>query len=371
MFTSALLLIATLTVSSLASYIPLPALAGVLMATALGLIDREEMARMWRSGRADRLTLVVTLVATLLLPLHFAILTGILMSLGSYLLRTSMPRVRTVVPTQDFRHFEHLPDLPQCPQLGVLEILGDLYFGAVQHVEEQIHSNRVANPGQRYLLLRMHSVHNIDISGIRALESVLHTYREQGGDVFMVRVRPAVFEEMGASGFLANLGPDHLLDEDGAISQIFYRVLDPAICIYECPVRVFRECQNLPKPLHEEGVTGVAPMQMPPLTKPPPMIEPRALWLALRSPAPPLVIDVREPREYSQGHVPGSQLIPLPALLADLSQAPRDRRVVLVCRGGRRSARAAAALRAAGHPDVAALEGGMLAWESAVLLEAL
>jgi sulfate permease, SulP family len=369
LFSSALLLLATLTLSSLASYIPLAALAGVLMATAFTLVDRKEMARMWRSGGADRLTLVVTLVATLLLPLHFAILAGILMSLGSYLLRTTTPRVRTVVPSDEFRHFEHQPDLPCCPQLNVTEILGDLYFGAVQYVEEQIHRNQVANPGQRFLLLRMHSVHNIDISGIRALESVVRGYRQQGGDLFMVRVRPAVLGEMTSSGFLTTLGRDHLLDEDGAIGHLFYRVLDPAICIYECPVRVFRECQNLPKPFHGDGSTGIL-VPTTRMTVEPPAIEPRALWLALRDPTPPLVIDVREPREFRQGHVPGSQLIPLPALLADLDQAPRDRRVVLVCRGGRRSARAAAALQAAGHPNVAALRGGMLAWESACLLEA-
>lgn len=369
-FTSLLLLIATLSLSSLASYIPLAALAGVLMVTAFSLIDRREIARIWRIGGADRLTLVVTLVATLLLPLHFAILAGILMSLGSYLLRTSTPRVRTVVPAGAFHHFEHRPDLPPCPQLSVTEILGDLYFGAVEHVEEQIHANRAANPGQRYLLLRMHSVHNCDISGIHTLEAILRGYREAGGDLFMVRVRPGVLDEMLSSGFLASLGEDRLLDEDKAIGHLFHRVLDPAICIYECPVRVFRECQNLPKPLHEEGRDGGRPIFAGPQPAPAPTIEPRALWQALRDPAPPLVIDVREPREYRQGHVPGSGLIPLPALLADLDQVARDRKVVLVCRGGRRSARAAAELQAAGHQDVAALEGGMLAWEAAVLLEA-
>ncbi len=368
--TSVLLLAATLSLSSLASYIPLAALAGVLIVTAFALIDRKEMARIWRIGGADRVTLVVTLAATLLLPLHFAILAGILMSLGSYLLRTSTPKVRTVIPAGAFHHFEHRPDLSPCPQLGVTEILGDLYFGAVEHVEEQIHQNRAANPGQRFLLLRMHSVHNCDISGIHTLEAIVRNYREQGGDLFMVRVRPAVLEEMTSSGFLTTLGPDRLLEEDAAIDFLFHRILDPAICIYECPLRVFRECQNLPKPLHEDNGRGTCPALAGPVLAPAPTVEPRALWRALHEPAPPVVIDVREPREYRQGHVPGSRLIPLPALLADPGQAPRDRPVVLVCRGGRRSARAAAALRAAGHSNVASLRGGMLAWESAVLLEA-
>ncbi len=161
-----------------------------------------------------------------------------------------------------------------------------------------------------------------------------------------------------------------MLDEDTAISHLFHHVLDPAICIYECPVRVFRECQNLPRPLDGAGKPALTAAWSQRLAAPPPTIEPRALWAALHAASPPLVVDVREPREYRQGHVPGSLCIPLPALLADLAQVPYDRRVVMVCRGGRRSAGAAAALIAAGHPDVAALKGGMLAWESAVLLEA-
>lgn len=365
-FIGLMVIVALLFVGPAASLLPKAALAGVVLVTAYSLIDRKEMARIWRGGGADRITLVVTLVATLLLPLQFAIMAGILMSLGGYLLQTSTPRVRSVVPTEDFRHYEHRPDVQPCPQLGVMEILGDLYFGAVQHIDEQVHRNLVGHPGQRFLLLRMQGVRNCDISGIHALESILRLYREQGGEVFMSRVQPPVMQMMASSGFLDDLGRDHLLSDDSAIDYLYHRVLDPAICIYECPLRVFEQCQNLPKQLHAE----IAPLHLGPLDAPAPTIEPAALWQALRSTTPPVVIDVREPREFNQGRVPGSQLIPLPRLLAHPHLAPRDREVVLICRSGRRSARAAAALLAAGHPNVASMEGGMVAWESANLLEA-
>ncbi len=343
-FIGLMVVVALLFVGPSASLLPKAALAGVVLVTAFSLIDRKEMARIWRGGGADRITLVVTLVATLLLPLQFAIMAGILMSLGGYLLQTSTPRVRSVVPAEDFRHYEHRPDMQPCPQLGVMEILGDLYFGAVQHIDEQVHRNLVEHPGQRFLLLRMQGVRNCDISGIHALESILRLYHEHGGEVFMSRVQPAVMQMMASSGFLEALGEDHLLADDSAIDYLFHHVLDPAICIYECPLRVFEQCQNLPKQLHAE----VMPVHLGPLDAPARTIEPAALWQAL----------------------PGSQLIPLPKLLAHPELAPRDREVVLICRGGRRSARAAAALRAAGHPNIASMKGGMVAWESANLLEA-
>ncbi len=53
---------------------------------------------------------------------------------------------------------------------------------------------------------------------------------------------------MQATGFSRYLGADNFLREDDAIEHLFNKVLDPAICIYESGVRVFRECQNLPRP---------------------------------------------------------------------------------------------------------------------------
>jgi sulfate permease, SulP family len=266
-----------------------------------------------------------------------------------------------------FVHFIPQGAKAACPQLAIFDILGDLYFGAVSHIEDSIRRHQLKYPGQRFVLLRMQSVHFCDISGIHMLESVVRNYRGRGGDVYMVRVREPVLRLMKLTGFYRTLGADHFLAEDNAIEYLFYKVLDPAICIYESNVRVFKECQNLPRPdypivlsLHTEipagAVTELAPLQ---------------LWQQLRSSQPPLVLDVREPREFQRGHIPQAQLAPLSQLLADGHELPGDRLVVLVCRGGRRSTRLAYLFSTQGHPRIAVLRGGMLAWEAAGLLEAV
>ena len=103
------------------------------------------------------------------------------------------------------------------------------------------------NQDQRYLLLRLHNVNHIDISGVRMLESIVRAYRERGGDVFLVKAKKTVHDLMESAGFVAFIGESHFLPEDDAIGHLFYHVLDPVVCIYECPVRAFKECQNLPK----------------------------------------------------------------------------------------------------------------------------
>jgi sulfate permease, SulP family len=366
-FSGVVVLVATLFLGPLITFLPRAALAGMLVLAAWGMIDRRQMERLWRGARGDAAIMLVTLLATLFLPLQFAVLIGILMSFAYYIMKTSTPQVRPVVPDEQFRHLVYRPGKPHCPQLGIVEVGGDLYFGAVGHVEEAIRRHRADYPTQRFLLLRMQNVDIIDISGIRMMESVLRLYRESGGDVFLTRVSEPVLRFMRASGFVERLGADHLLDEDQAIEYLFYKVLDPAVCIYESGVRVFRECQNLPRPDYAVTIP-LMPVNPATLRE----IGARWLWERLREPSPPLVVDVREPREYAQGHIPQARLVPLATLLSELpSDLPRSRSLVLVCRSGRRSTRAAAILRAHGFDDIAVLRGGMLAWEAANLLEAV
>jgi SulP family sulfate permease len=361
-------LIAILAFGTFAAYIPLPALAGVVVLVALKLIDVKEITRIWQVGRGDRVIMSVTFMATLLLPLQFAVLAGILISLAYYLLLTSTPQVRTVVPDESFEYLVNKPENPDCPQLGIIEILGDMYFGAVHHVEDVILENREKNPSQRFLLFRMTGVSHCDISGIHALESVLRTYREAGGDVFVSRYRSPVLKIMHDTGFYALLGDDKYFDRDqNAIGYLFNRVLDPAICIFECPHRVFNECQNLPKRL---DLVGEHPYTQIPDERIRYILADE-LWQHLHEDNPPEVIDVREPREYNRGYVPGAKSFPFTELLEHPQHLPDEGDVILVCRGGRRSTRAASMLQDQTGARLSVLKGGMLAWEAKMLIEAM
>lgn len=73
------------------------------------------------------------------------------------------------------------------------------------------------------------------------------------------------------------------------------------------------------------------------------------------------VLDVREPHEYQICNI-GGHLIPLNDLPRRLGELEKDREIVVHCRSGVRSAKAAEFLRANGFKDVKNLAGGILAW---------
>jgi SulP family sulfate permease len=367
-FSGIFVLIAMFALSPFAAYVPRAALAGVLVVTAIGMIDKAEMKRILRGTRGDAIIMVGSFVSTLFLPLQFAVLVGILLSFAVYVMRTSVPRVISVLPSKNFRHFIPQGDRKPCTQMGILDILGDLYFGAVPHVDEAIRNHMDGHPSQRFLLLRMFSVDQVDISGVHALEAIVSIYRERGGDVYMMRTQEPIIDLLKSTAFYEFLGEDHFLSYNEAIDHIFHRVLDPAICIYECEARVFLECQNLPRPARH-GLEKSIQLEMPICEVP--SITPLDLWQELHQTARPFLVDVRETREFRRGHIPEAHSIPLFQLFGDISLVPKEQSVIFICRGGRRSTRATFALINQGYENVRVLHGGMLAWEAAGLLEAV
>ena len=85
---------------------------------------------------------------------------------------------------------------------------------------------------------------------------------------------------------------------------------------------------------------------------------------AAEVPADALLVDVREPDEWTAGHAPGAMHIPLGQLGARYTEIPRDGLVYLICRAGSRSAQAAHALAGAGW-NVVNVSDGMTGWAAA------
>lgn len=79
-----------------------------------------------------------------------------------------------------------------------------------------------------------------------------------------------------------------------------------------------------------------------------------------------VLIDIRTPLEYRDGHIPGVANIPLDELERRMNEVPKDRKVVLICRTGSRSAEGTKMLRSKGMANVFNSTGGMSTWTGPV-----
>ena len=79
------------------------------------------------------------------------------------------------------------------------------------------------------------------------------------------------------------------------------------------------------------------------------------------------VIDVREPNEYREGHVPGAKLMPVNSVLTRIQELNHDQDIIFVCAVGQRSALACEMAAAMGLERLYNMEGGTQTWVEAGL----
>ncbi|HEY0719953.1 MAG TPA: SulP family inorganic anion transporter [Gammaproteobacteria bacterium] len=239
-----------LLVAPYADYLPNAAMAGILFLVAWGLIDFHHIEQIIKTSRSETVILAATFFGTLFLELAFAILLGVLLSLGFYLYRTSRPRIASRVPdpASPRRTFVTDNSLPECPQMKIMRIDGSLFFGAVNHVEESMQHVDAQNPGQKHLMVVAQGINFVDIAGAEMLAKEAIRRHKIGGGLYFYDVKDPVCTMFKKGGYIDAIGDENVFSSKStALSTIVTQRLDPEIC-RTCTKRIFKECAQMPGP---------------------------------------------------------------------------------------------------------------------------
>ena len=243
----ALLIPVVIIVAPVLAYLPDAAMAAILFLIAWGLIDFHHIRRITRASKAEAVVLWVTFAATLFLELEFAIILGVLLSLGVFLRQASRPRVqvRTPAPRLPKHRFNTDPDLPECPQMKMIRIDGAIFFGAVNYVAERLRIIARRNPLQKHLIILARSINFVDVAGAELLAREARHRRAMGGGLYFHQMKDGAREPLREGGYMNEIGEENLFESKGeAIAAVFKR-LDRKLC-EQCDKRIFLECQSLP-----------------------------------------------------------------------------------------------------------------------------
>jgi len=248
-FAAVALTLILLLIAPLTAYLPIPAMAGVLVLVAWNLIDFHHIAGIVRTSRQEAGVLAVTFLATLLVELEFAIYVGVMLSLLLYLNRTSHPGFVTLVPEHqdDHQRFINIErkHLPECPQLKVLRVDGSLFFGAVNHFAEELHGVTRENPEQTYILIVGGGINFIDVAGCETLANEAHRLHLEGRKLCLCSLKGEVVETLHRGGYAERIGEENILGSKKAAIAALVPRLDPERCRV-CILRVFDECKLMP-----------------------------------------------------------------------------------------------------------------------------
>ncbi len=249
MFAALSLAVILVLIAPLAAYLPIAAMAGILLLVAYNLIDFHHIKVILKASHSDASVLIVTFLSTLFVELEFAIYVGVILSLVLYLNRTSRPAIvsRVPDPTRERRNFITDPHLPECPQLKIIRIDGSLFFGAVDHVQEQLHALEQIRPEQKHLLIVGNGINFIDVAGAEMLVQEARRRRAQGGALYLCRLKEGVCDPLRKGEYLPEIGEENIFPTKALAIRGIFDKLDPERC-RRCDKRIFRECASVEQP---------------------------------------------------------------------------------------------------------------------------
>ena len=240
------LMVIVLLVAPLISYLPLAAMAGVILLVAYNLIDFKNIKKTFTYSKSESVIFTATFLATLLFELEFAIYLGVLLSLMLFIAKTSTPDVHTLAfgtpPGEGDRRLQSIRKAPlvQCPQLKIIRIDMSIYFGSINHIQKQI-SQIVDNQRIYHILIVASGVNFIDLAGIEALLIENKRLKAQNGSLYFVAVKSTAYEFMEKVNFVNEIGRDNFFDSKADAINVLYDRLDKSKC-EKCQALVFKEC---------------------------------------------------------------------------------------------------------------------------------
>ncbi len=177
-FHSVVLAIIVWTLAPLVSQVPLAALAGVLMWTAIRMVNVPLGKRILLTTRADRTTFLLTLVATIALDLVMAVLIGVAMAaIHSLRHMASYSVVRQEqLPIDTAEGLVDVSSDELRAQLAIFRVDGALFYGNARRFTELV----LEQDGHRGVVLRFHRLQVMDASGAEALKQVVGTLTARG-----------------------------------------------------------------------------------------------------------------------------------------------------------------------------------------------
>jgi sulfate permease, SulP family len=188
------LLVIVLVAAPLAEYVPLAALAGILLFVAWNMGEWHEFARLRHFSLPYRIILVGTFVLTVVFDLTVAVEVGLVLACVFFIYRMSTL-------------FRVEPHPASTLETGVVRLYGALFFGAVSKIEAIAET---LPSGTRSVVLEAHRLISMDTSGLDALEQLQRVLSRQGVRLMLCELNEQPRSLVERAGFAAVLGPDNV-----------------------------------------------------------------------------------------------------------------------------------------------------------------
>ena len=232
------LMVVVLLFANYASYLPKPAMGGIILLVGYNLIDRNQIKKAYKASRRELTVLFITLFGTLFFDLEFALLAGILTSFFFYMERTSKPNIAVLGADKNKRLVNIIRDdqTKECSNLKIVRIDGSLYFGSIEKISNYFSKLYEDNEVQ-HVLIAADGINFIDLAAAEWLTNEIKKWQKNRGGIYFAGLKLVSQDVLQKGGFMDKMGNNIFFEEKKqAIHEIHKKINKP------CLEKVFDEC---------------------------------------------------------------------------------------------------------------------------------
>jgi SulP family sulfate permease len=206
LFVAAIVLLA----APLVELVPMPSLAALLIIAGFQGLRIPQAMTIWNTSRVSSVVMVMTFIATLLIPLQYAVLIGVALSVVLHVFRQSNKVVVTEIVPVPGGYPEERPAPSELPsgQLTMLMLYGSLFFAAAKNLEEMLPA--VDKTRHAVIALGLRGKSEIGSTFVTVLQRYAEALHAGDNRLMLVGVEDAVHSQLRRTGLLALVGEENI-----------------------------------------------------------------------------------------------------------------------------------------------------------------
>jgi len=189
--------------------IPKAALAAIILVAIVPLLRLRNIVDTWRYDQGDGLAQLATLAGVLALGIEEGIALGILLTIVSYLRKTSHPHIAVVGRIPGTEHYRNIKRyrVETWQHLLLLRIDDNITFANVNFIEDFINEELALKPGIRHIVLIFNSVSDVDATALEVLENLNRVLQTSRITLHLSEAKGPVLDKLDKTEFFKHLAP--------------------------------------------------------------------------------------------------------------------------------------------------------------------
>jgi SulP family sulfate permease len=213
-----IVIVLILVFNNLLGMIPMAALAALLIYSALLAINLKRVATVGAATRTSFISMLVTFIATLIIPLQQAVMLGVVLAGILYIYRSSNEiRVMRLVQREEGVAEIPAPENLESDSVTVLEIYGSIFYAGARTLGQRLPT--VGDAQHPIVILRLRGHGEMGSTFLNVITDYTKKVRANGGQLLLSGVDPANRDRLAASGHLALIGEENVFTSDEYIGH--------------------------------------------------------------------------------------------------------------------------------------------------------